>query len=397
MSDEIIKVPDIGSGSAEVIEVCVVPGDSVAAEDSLIVLESDKATMEVPAPRDGKVTELLLKVGDTVSEGDDLLKMATDVVAPAEEAAPAPVVEEAPATQPEPAAASATSAAPGIERVVVPDIGAEGVPVIEICVSVGDSVAEEDSLIVLESDKATMEVPSPVSGVVKAIHVAEGDSLSQDDLILDVEVSGVAASAPVPAAPEKKAKVAKPAPAPATQPSRSPAAPAPRAEANPIELERANRSYHAGPGVRKLAREFGVDLALVKGSGPRHRIIKEDVQKYVKTRLAEKPQAASVTSGPGIPQMPEIDFSKWGDIEVVPQNRLRKVAAQNFQRSWLNVPHVTQFDECDISEMEAFRKAQKAMAEARGTKLTPLPFILKAVACVLKEDAAVLCIPESGR
>ena len=383
MSDEIIKVPDIGSGSAEVIEICIAPGDSVAAEDSLIVLESDKATMEVPAPRDGKVTELLLNVGDTVSEGDDLLKMASDA-APVEEAAaptadkePAPVVEEAPVTT----AAPVASGKPSIERVVVPDIGAEGVPVIEICVSVGDSVEEEDSLIVLESDKATMEVPSPVSGVVKAIHVAEGDSLSQDDLILDVEVVGGAA--PAPAAPEKKAEAPKSAP---TQASRAPEAPAPRAEANPVELERANRKYHAGPAVRKLAREFGVDLALVKGSGPRRRIIKEDVQKYVKLKLAEKPQAAGgVTSGLGIPQMPEIDFSKWGEIEAVPQNRLRKVAAQNFQRSWLNVPHVTQFDECDITEMEAFRKAQKAMAEARGTKLTPLPFILKAVAYVLKE------------
>ena len=389
MSDEIIKVPDIGSGSAEVIEICVAPGDSVSAEDSLIVLESDKATMEVPAPRDGKITELLLKVGDSVSEGDDLLKMAADAATPVEETAPAPVEEVALAAQPEPeVAAPVASGAPRIERVVVPDLGAEGVPVIEICVKVGDTVEEEDSLVVLESDKATMEVPSPVSGVVKAIHVTEGDSLSQDDLILDVEVVGAASvPAPAPAAPEKKAEAPKPAAvAPVAEVSRVPEAPAPRAEANPVELERANRNYHAGPAVRKLAREFGVDLALVKGSGPRRRIIKEDVQKYVKLKLAEKPQAAAgITSGLGIPQMPEIDFSKWGDIEVVPQNRLRKVAAKNFQRSWLNVPHVTQFDECDITEMEAFRKAQKAMAEARGTKLTPLPFILKAVAYVLKE------------
>ncbi len=386
MSDEIIKVPDIGSGSAEVIEICVAPGDTVAAEDSLIVLESDKATMDVPAPRDGKITELLLKVGDSVSEGDDLLKMAADASAPAVEQQPVIAEEKTPAVEKtaEPEAPVA-SGEPRIERVVVPDIGAEGVPVIEISVSVGDTVEEEDSLIVLESDKATMEVPSPVAGVVKAIHVAEGDSLSQDDLILDVEVAGAAAPAPtVPKQSEKKTEAPKP--APAAQPSRSPDAPAPRAEANPVELERANRKFHAGPAVRKLAREFGVDLALVKGSGPRHRIIKEDVQKYVKARLSEKPQAAaSVTSGLGIPQMPEIDFSKWGEIEVVPQNRLRKVAAQNFQRSWLNVPHVTQFDECDITELEAFRKAQKAMAEARGTKLTPLPFILKAVAYVLKE------------
>ena len=496
MSDEIIKVPDIGSGEAEVIEICVKPGDTVSAEDSLIVLESDKATMEVPAPRDGVVTEVLLTVGDNVSEGAPMVKMAAagtaaaapEVVEQAAEApvAAAPVADVAPApaggshiqsvhvpdigaenvpvievcvkvgdtvaledslivlesdkatmevpspvegvvkaihvkegdalnqgdlvidvevnggavavsnepasvsaAAPEPAAAApaapAPQAGPRIEKVTVPDIGAENVPVIEVCVSVGDQIEEETSLIVLESDKATMEVPSPFAGVVKAIMVKEGDTLSQGDLILDIEVSGgvelPAVSQPAPAA-------AAPASAPQKQqtPSRAPSAPPPRAEAHPVELERANRKFHAGPAVRKLAREFGVDLAEVTGTGPRRRILKEDVQKYVKMRLSEKPQAAQgVSSGLGIPAMPEIDFSKWGDIEKVALNRLRKVAAQNFQRSWLNVPHVTQFDECDITELEAFRKAQKALAEARGTKLTPLPFILKAVAYVLRE------------
>ncbi|MGB1271639.1 MAG: biotin/lipoyl-containing protein, partial [Endozoicomonas sp.] len=446
MSDEIIKVPDIGSGEAEVIEICVNPGDSVAAEDSLIVLESDKATMEVPSPQDGVVTEVLLKVGDSVSEGAEMVKMA------------AAGVEAPAAAQPEPAPQSVTpaaapAAAPGpaagsrIEPVTVPDIGAENVPVIEVCVSVGDTVAEEDSLIVLESDKATMEVPSPVVGVVKAIHVKDGDALNQGDLIIDVEVSGAgapaaeavaeAAPAQVPAAPAAAAPVAAatgpriekvtvpdigaenvpvievcvsvgesieeegslivlesdkatmdvpspysgvvkaivvkegdilsqgdlildievsggapaaPAPAPSASASTAafqqqpascaPSAPPPRAEANSVELERTNRNYHAGPAVRKLAREFGVDLAAVSGSGPRRRILKEDVQKYVKSRLSEKTVsggkgAAAATSGLGIPQMPEIDFSKWGDIEEVAQNRLSKVAAQNFQRSWL--------------------------------------------------------------
>ena len=489
MSDEIIKVPDIGSGSAEVIEICVALGDSVSAEDSLIVLESDKATMDVPAPRDGKVTELLLKVGDSVCEGDNMVKMAGTGAA-AEAPAPAPVADAAPAPQAAPVAAAPAAGAARIESVVVPDIGAEDVPVIEISVKVGDRIEEEDGLIVLESDKATMEVPSPVAGIVKAIHVSEGDKLSQGNLVVDVEVAGAApaeaasapaaqaapataSSAPAPAATSgssiesvkvpdigaenvpvieisvsvgdkiseedglivlesdkatmevpspvaglvkaihvkegdqlsqgdlvvdvevEGAVVAAPAPAPAapapaapkaaTTPSRAPSAPAPRAEANPVELERANRNVHAGPAVRKLAREFGVELSQVQGTGPRRRILKEDVQAYVKARLSEKPQAAAVAAGSGIPQMPEIDFSKWGEIEVVAQNRLRKVAAQNFQRSWLNVPAVTQFDECDITEMEAFRKAQKALAEARGTKLTPLPFILKAVAYVLKE------------
>lgn len=380
MSDEIIKVPDIGSGEAEVIEICVKPGDQVSAEDSLIVLESDKATMEVPAPRDGVVTGVLLKMGDSVGEGAPMVTMA------AADAVTAPEAETVePATEVPVAAAPVAETAPAgvvrIESVHVPDIGAENVPVIEICVSVGDQIEEETSLIVLESDKATMEVPAPFAGVVRAIKVKEGDTLSQGDLILDIEVSGevISATEPAPAA-SAPAEV----PGPQEAPARAPSAPPPRAEAHPMELERGNRTFHAGPAVRKMAREFGVDLAVVTGSGPRRRILKEDVQNYVKMRLSGQPQTADGNVGSGIPAMPEIDFSQWGDIEKVALNRLRKVAAQNFQRSWLNVPHVTQFDECDITELEAFRKAQKAMAEARGTKLTPLPFILKAVAYVLK-------------
>ena len=385
MSDEIIKVPDIGSGSAEVIEVCVSPGDTVEAEDSLIVLESDKATMEVPAPRSGKITEVLLKVGDSVSEGDDLLKMTAGEAAAEEPAAePEPVEQPAPAAESALEPVAAASAEKRLEDVLVPDLGAEGVPVIEICVAVGDEVSVDDSLVVLESDKATMEVPSPSNGVVKEITVKEGDEMSQGDLILKLEVSGGGA-APAPAAEQ-------PAPAAPKAPAKAPEAAKPAAEAakpaapqkDLVTLETANKNFHAGPAVRKLAREFGVDLQLVKGSGPRTRILKEDVQSYVKAKLKEASQPQAMT-GTGIPQVPAVDFSKWGEIEEVALNRLRKVAAQNFQRSWLNVPHVTQFDEADISELEAFRKAQKAMAEARGTKLTPLPFFLKACAYVLKE------------
>lgn len=382
MSDEIIKIPDIGGGEAEVIEICVKPGDTVSAEDSLIVLESDKASMEVPAPRDGVVTEVLLTVGSNISEGDPMVKMAA---AGTTTTAPEVVEQPEPKKAPVVAAPIAPTAPvpptePHIEKVTVPDIGAEHVPVIEISVSVGDQIEKEASLIVLESDKASMEVPSPFAGIVKAIMVKEGDTLCQGDLILDIEVSGEieaqAISQPAPTAASQQQEEA---------PSRTPSAPPPRAEAHPVELERANRKFHAGPAVRKLAREFGVDLVEVTGTGPRCRILKEDVQKYVKMRLKNPQAAQGVSSGLGIPTMPEIDFSKWGEIEEVALNRLRKIAAQNFQRSWLNVPHVTQFDECDITELEAFRKAQKAMAEARGTKLTPLPFILKAVAYLLKE------------
>lgn len=386
MSDEIIKVPDIGSGSAEVIEVCVAPGDSVSAEDSLIVLESDKATMEVPAPRDGQVTALLLKVGDTVSEGDDLLRLVEAVAAVEKEAEPV-AAAPAPVSSEEPQSAALVAAVSSIQDVEVPDLGAENVPVIEICVAVGDTISEDDSLVVLESDKATMEVPSPVSGVVTSIVVKEGDVMNQGDLIMKVEVSGAVPSTmtsplatPVSPAPASKSTPVAPSAKPesATTPAQVPAT-------NLVSLEQGNKHYHAGPAVRKLAREFGVDLELVKGSGPRTRILKEDVQGFVKAKLKEASQPQGLSGGTGIPPVPAQDYAKWGEIEEVALNRLRKVAARNFQRSWLNVPHVTQFDEADITDLEVFRKAKKAMAEARGTKLTPLPFFLKACAYVLSE------------
>ena len=208
----------------------------------------------------------------------------------------------------------------------------------------------------------------------------EGDTLSQGDLVVMMEVAG-AAPAAQPAAPSQAPEADKPA---ASQPAASVAAPTqPTAESN-RELEQANKSIHAGPAVRKIAREFGVDLSQVRGSGPRSRILKEDVQNFVKAKLSE-PKSAQVSGGLGIPQMPAVDFSKWGEIEEKELTRLRQVAAKNFQRSWLNVPHVTQFDESDITELEDFRKSQKGAAQARGSKLTPLPFMLKACAYALKE------------
>lgn len=362
---ETVRVPDIGAENVPVIEICIKVGDTIAAEDSLIVLESDKATMEVPSPVAGVVQAIHVNEGDTLSQGDQVVDVSVAAgAAPAE----MPPSKPAPAKTPAEPVAPAPSSGVRMENITVPDIGTDNVPVIEICVSVGDRVEEESSLIVLESDKATMEVPSPFAGVIKGIKVREGDTLSQGDLILSMEVSGGVTVPVAPAAPQQKA-------------SRAPSEPPPHAEANPVELERSNRNYHAGPAVRKLAREFGVDLAVVTGSGPRHRILKEDVQRYVKKRLSDKPAEAT---GAGIPAIPEVDFSQWGDIEKVPLGRVRKIAAQNFQRAWLNVPRVTQFDECDITELEAFRKAQKLAAEARETKLTPVPFILKAVAYVLK-------------
>ncbi len=395
MSDDIIKIPDIGGGDAEVIEIYVKPGQSVSVEEPLIVLESDKASMEVPAPFAGVVTGVLLKVGDRVGEGTPMVTMSTaeaDAPEPATTAEPVtePTVESITATEPAIATTPTTdgqaTAGSRVETIRVPDIGAENVPVIEIYIKVGDTIAVEDPLIVLESDKATMEVPSPVAGVVQAIYVKEGDTLSQGDAIADAMVTvSEAASAEAPASQPEKTPAKAPA-EPTAEPAAASATHAPteskaHAAADPVELERSNRNYHAGPAVRKLAREFGVNLAEVNGSGPRHRILKEDVQEYVKKRLDDK---SAGTTGVGIPAVPDIDFSRWGEVETVPLSRIRKIAAQNFQRAWLNVPRVTQFDECDITELEAFRKAQKAAAESRGTKLTLLPFILKTVAYMLR-------------
>ena len=385
MAEALIKVPDIGGEGAEVIEINVTPGDTVDTEDTVITLESDKATMEIPATRAGTVVAVLAKVGDTLKEGDDMLRMdiAAEGAAP-EEPAPEPaetVVEEATPAAP---VAAAAPAQPAQIEVTVPDIGAENVEVIEISVSVGDTVEVDDTLLALESDKATMDIPAASAGTITGIKVNVGDTVNQGDLIFTMEVAG--AEAPVAPVIEE-----------------TPEEPAPREIPPPAALvDRSGHAHkavsvedmkpalpglvHAGPAVRKISREFGVDLTQVKGSGPKGRILKEDVQAFVKERLT-KPVAAEggVTAANGIPEIPEIDFGQWGDVVVEELNRLRQVAAKNFQRSWLNIPHVTQHDDADITELEAFRKAQKAVAEARGTRLTPLPFLLKAAAYALKE------------
>lgn len=392
MSDDIIKIPDIGGEGAEVIEICVSVGDQVTEDDSIIVLESDKASMEVPAPRAGIISKILLAVGDKVSEGDEMVAMAAESTAAEADSSPttdtvSEIAKPQTTTQAQPSeSAPQATQSKSIEQVFVPDIGAENVPVIEVCVHVGEAVEQETPLIVLESDKATMEVPSPLAGTVTAVHVKEGDSLSQGALILELETASVSSGSVRAEESTQPAAVEEPKSKPTQQAASNTAQnTTPDTKANSVELERSNRNYHAGPAVRKLAREFGVDLALVSGSGPRHRIVKEDVQAYVKSRLSATSQSSSIVSNSlGIPAMPEVDFSNWGAVDIQPLNRLRKVAAQNFQRSWLNVPHVTQFDECDITELEVFRKAQKSLAEAHGTKLTPLPFILKAVAHVMK-------------
>ena len=273
-----------------------------------------------------------------------------------------------------------------VQDIHVPDIGSAGkANVIEVMVKAGDTVEADQSLITLESDKASMEIPSPASGVVESVSIKVGDEVGTGDLILKLKVAGAAAPA------ETEAPAAAPAPAaaaPAAAPAPAAAAPAKAAEAAPVGApSRDGAKVHAGPAVRMVAREFGVELSEVKGTGPKGRILKEDVQAFVKEQLqrAKSGAPAGATGGAGIPPIPEVDFSKFGDVEEVAMTRLMQVGAANLHRSWLNVPHVTQFDSADITEMEAFRVAQKAVAEKAGVKLTVLPILLKACAHLLKE------------
>lgn len=491
---ELIRVPDIGSGEGEVIELFVKVGDRVEADQSILTLESDKASMEIPAPKAGIVKSLKVKLGDRLKEGDELLELEVEgaaAAAPAPAAAPAAKAEAKPAAAPAAAAPAAAPAAASIQKVHVPDIGSAGkAQIIEIQVKVGDTVEADQSLITLESDKASMEIPSPAAGVVKAISVKLNDEVGTGDLILDLEVAGAAApaaapaqaaapaaaapapAAAAPAAPvadsvqdihvpdigsagkakiievlvkagdtveadqslitlesdkasmeipspaagvvesvsiklddevgtgdlilKLKVKGATPAAAPATAaapsaPAQAAAAPAAAAPAAaPVAAPaKPGAKVHAGPAVRQLAREFGVELNAVGASGPHGRILKEDVQVYVKAMMQKAKEApaaaAGATGGAGIPPIPVVDFSRFGETEEVPMTRLMQIGASSLHRSWLNIPHVTQFDSADITELEAFRIAQKAVAEKAGVKLTILPLLLKSCAHLLKE------------
>ncbi|WP_160288608.1 dihydrolipoyllysine-residue acetyltransferase [Pseudomonas knackmussii] len=387
---ELIRVPDIGNGQGEVIELLVKVGDKVEADQSLLTLESDKASMEIPSPKAGVVKSLKVKVGDTLKEGDEILELEVEGGAAAPEA-PAAKAEAPAAAAPAPAAApvaapAAPAAAASVQDIHVPDIGSAGkANVIEVMVKAGDTVEADQSLITLESDKASMEIPSPAAGVVESVSIKIGDEVGTGDLILKLKVAGAAA----PAAAEQPAA----APAPAAVPAAAApaAAPAPAKDEGPAPVGAPSRDgakVHAGPAVRMLAREFGVELAEVKATGPKGRILKEDVQLFVKEQLQRAksaPAGAAVSGGAGIPPIPEVDFSKFGEVEEVAMTRLMQVGAANLHRSWLNVPHVTQFDQSDITDMEAFRIAQKAAAEKAGVKLTVLPILLKACAHLLKE------------
>ncbi|HHQ4773426.1 TPA: pyruvate dehydrogenase complex dihydrolipoyllysine-residue acetyltransferase [Aeromonas veronii] len=365
-----VHVPDIGDDEVDVTEIMVAVGDMVEAEQSIIAVEGDKASMEVPAPFAGRVVEIKVAAGAKVSTGS--LVMVFEVAGAAPAAAPAQAAA--------PVAAAPVAAA--AKEVNVPDIGGDEVEVTEIMVAVGDKVEAEQSLIAVEGDKASMEVPAPFAGVVKEIKVKAGDKVSTGSLIMVFEVAGAApAAAPVAqaAAPVAAAPVA--------------AAPAPVAQAAAAATDFvANDAYvHASPAVRRLAREFGVNLAKVKASGRKGRIVKEDVQAYVKDaikRAESAPASAGVAGGNGLGVLPwpKVDFSKFGDVEEVELTRIQKISGPNLHRNWVMIPHVTQFDEADTTELEAFRKEQNAMLEKQkaDVKITPLVFILKAAAKALE-------------
>ena len=382
-----IKVPDIGSsGKASVIEISVNVGDTIEAEQPLITLESDKASMEIPSPAAGVVESISVKVGDEVGTGDLIL-----VLKGAAASKPA-TADSAPQNQPkeqltEQAAEEPTEAADdSVEEVRIPDIGSSGsANVIEVMVKAGDSVEADQSLITLESDKASMEIPAPKAGIVESLSIKVGDEAKTGDLILTLKVKGAApakkaASKPQEAAPQQQAVAPNKQGVPEAKVAATPAP----AVSGP---SKAGSKVHAGPAVRMTAREFGVELADVQGTGPKGRILKEDVQAYVKNMMqkAKQAPASGAAGGAGIPAVPEVDFSKFGEIEEVPMTRLMQVGAANLHRSWLNVPHVTQFESSDITELEAFRVSQKAVAEKAGVKLTVLPLLLKACAHLLKE------------
>jgi len=376
-----VAVPDIGDfKDVEVIEVLVKPGDTIAAEQSLITVETDKATMEIPAPDAGVVKELRIKVGDKVSQGSPilLLEEAGAAASPPKLSAALAAAPAAPKPAPAPAASSAPAAGTEPMTVKVPDIGDfKDIEVIEVLVKRGDTVVKEQSLITLESDKATMEIPSPAAGVVQEIRIKTGDKVSEGAVILVLKAGAGEAAAPVVAG----------APAPAVVATVVVAAPLPPVPMEPREATLAKP--HASPSVRKFARELGVDLGRVKGSGPKGRILHGDVQIYVKGALAAVPAAAAAPKGGALPfnlpAWPDVDFAKFGPVEVKPFSRLQKLSGPNLHRNWVSIPHVTQFDEADITDLEAFRKSNTAETEKQGFKLTMLAFMIKACVTALRQ------------
>lgn len=416
MTIQTIVVPDLGGAeTVEVIELGLSPGDSIEVEDSLLVLESDKATMDIPSPAAGTLVKYLVAEGATVKVGDAIAEIEvageaaveTPEVEEVEQVAHEPAAEDVSEAEPKASPVEAAASSSAEQLILVPDIGSDDkVELIEISIAVGDEVAEGDTLVVLESDKATMDVPSTHSGKVLKILVAEGDKLGTGDAVALFEVVADTAAPVVEkpvvekpvvnepaakAAPTETVAVATAVPADTAADAiqsapGQPAQPAAVAAAEPAAPSDAAQVY-AGPAVRLIARELGVALTEVPGSGPRGRILKDDVSNFVKQVMKNKDApAAAATGGSGIPAVPAIDFSQFGEIEELPMSKIQKLTAANMQRNWLNVPHVTQFDDADITELEAFRKGLKAEGEKRGVRVTPVAFLIKAIGAALEAN-----------
>jgi pyruvate dehydrogenase E2 component (dihydrolipoamide acetyltransferase) len=395
-----IRIPDIGDiDEVEVIEICVAPGAEVGPDDTLIVIESEKASMEVPAGVSGIVQAVSVAVGDTIAEGHVIARidMAEDT-----QVAPASVPESEPEPQAQNLAQDAsmkaltttteTAPASGELRTLeirVPDIGdAEGVVIIEVAVTAGQSVTTDDLLVVVESDKASMEIPAGHDGTVVEVHVSEGSEVTEGTLLVTLQSDEVAAANQQPGARAAEGEI--PSATVAEAPSATNQAPVVEDQPPAVQpavassddrvAEKAGSRVYAGPAVRRLARELGVELTAVTGSGNRGRIVKDDVKLFVKGRMSGGSTAAG-----GIPPVPEIDFSKFGAVESRPLSRIRALGASNLHRSWLNIPHVTQHDEADLTELETFRGTLKPEAKRRGVSITPLAFIIKACCYALKE------------
>ncbi|MFT5755930.1 MAG: pyruvate dehydrogenase E2 component (dihydrolipoamide acetyltransferase) [Alteromonadaceae bacterium] len=395
MSDnQKILVPDVGGDEVEIIEICFAVGDAIEADEGIVTVETDKASMDIPAPFAGKLTSLLVSVGDKIKEGDVIAEMESAELTSSEnteEAAPvAASVAVAADVTPAPAVVETAVVSEAVKSeiidIVVPDIGEDGeVEVIDVLVNVGDVIDVEDGLITLETDKATMDVPSSHAGTVKEVFITVGDKVKQGSVVIKLETSnGAAGEQPLAPAAEKVTDAPKSAPTPAVKSAPVPHHP----QAGKIA---SSGSIYTSPSIRRTAREFGVDLALVKGSGNKGRILKEDVQSYVKYELS-RPKAnagSSVAAGEGglqVVSAKSIDFSKFGEIETKALTRIQKISGPFLHRNWVTIPHVTQFDEADITNVEAFRKEQNVICEKKklGFKITPLVFILKAVADALR-------------
>ncbi|MCK8949305.1 pyruvate dehydrogenase complex dihydrolipoyllysine-residue acetyltransferase [Haemophilus influenzae] len=401
-----IQIPDIGSDEVTVTEVMVNVGDTISVDQSIINVEGDKASMEVPAPEAGVVKEILVKVGDKVSTGTPMLVLEAAGAAPAADEPTAPAADEPTAPVADAPTAPVVATAPTASAIVevnVPDIGGDEVNVTEIMVAVGDTITEEQSLITVEGDKASMEVPAPFGGVVKEILVKSGDKVSTGSLIMRFEVLGAApaesasasasTSAPQTAAPATTAQAPQ-----ATAPDTTAQAPQSNNNVSGLSQEQVEASTgyaHATPVIRRLAREFGVNLDKVKGTGRKGRIVKEDIEAYVKTAVKAYESGATAQAtgngvangaGLGLLPWPKVDFSKFGEIEEVELSRINKISGANLHRNWVMIPHVTHFDKADITDLEAFRKEQNALAEKQklGVKITPVVFIMKAVAKALE-------------